>query len=104
VEREGLEPSTRNYEIGPQLEVACRFNYLPRGARCTLARRSTAEHNRLPQIPAALRMIAVSSIVVPKNHDPLGAEELVYTCTASRLQTESAAPLAECALDVLPAV
>src|ERR1700745_2135203 len=34
-------PRPRHYEIGPRLKVICRFNNLPRGARCTLARRST---------------------------------------------------------------
>ena len=29
---------------GPRLKVIRKFNHLPRGARCTLARRSTTEH------------------------------------------------------------
>jgi hypothetical protein len=43
-------PRPRHYEPSSWLKVDRKFNNLPRGLRCTLARRRTTEHNWFPQI------------------------------------------------------
>ena len=48
-------PRPRHYEPAASLKIAFIFNNLPRGAPLRMARRSTTEHNRFPQISRTLR-------------------------------------------------
>lgn len=66
------------YEIGPRLKVESKFKNLPRGVRCNLARRSTTEHNRLPQICRTLTGAPRPALVDDSHEQKAGVESACF--------------------------